>query len=520
MRTTGTDVLVVGSGFGAAAPALRLARAGYRVIVVEKGPHLDPRDSFRQTQHPGYITRYIKGLTGDNLGATYAEALGGGSGFYEMVSLRAPSLAFRQRDARGRRLWPGIDRAALDPFYDLAERTLRVEQVPVDDVPRSGLVFSLLMKNLGYSCDRARYAVRGCLGSGFCVTGCIYGAKQSLLLNYLPQARAAGAMITTGLEAVSVRPLHDPRGSASGRPLSGIRPRYEVVCRSVEDPSRGVRIRARLVVLAGGTIGTARLLLASRRYLPRLSSHVGRNICFNGSVKVAGLLPESFPDGDMFTGRSHPGMISYEFLDSHGLTIAAAKPLPLQLVASARIRLDGDPREPAYWGQANVDVMRRMRRRGMVIFSLGMTPPAGVLTLDGDGEPRLRLPLNGGLRRYYEETAALLRSILRRNGCQLIDAELRDRDGGPLEEPFYSTTHHTGSCRMGESPADGVVDPDGEVFGYPGLFVTGGAAIPSSLAVNTSLTILANAERIAARILERCPSGPAGSPDGTGTVVP
>ena len=43
----------------------------------------------------------------------------------------------------------------------------------------------------------------------------------------------------------------------------------------------------------------------------------------------------------------------------------------------------------------------------------------------------------------------------------------------------------------------------GEVFGYPGLFITDGAAIPSSLAVNTSLTILANAERIAAGILGR-----------------
>jgi cholesterol oxidase len=48
-----------------------------------------------------------------------------------------------------------------------------------------------------------------------------------------------------------------------------------------------------------------------------------------------------------------------------------------------------------------------------------------------------------------------------------------------------------------------VTDANGEVFDHPGLYVSDGAAIPSSLAVNTSLTILANAERVAAGILRR-----------------
>ena len=59
MRTTRTDVLIVGTGFGAAAPALRLARAGMRVTMVEKGPHIDPWTDFRQTQDPRYLMRYL-----------------------------------------------------------------------------------------------------------------------------------------------------------------------------------------------------------------------------------------------------------------------------------------------------------------------------------------------------------------------------------------------------------------------------------------------------------------------------
>ena len=59
---------------------------------------------------------------------------------------------------------------------------------------------------------------------------------------------------------------------------------------------------------------------------------------------------------------------------------------------------------------------------------------------------------------------------------------------------------------MADTRSRGVVDIDGEVFGQPGLYVSDGAAIPSSLAVNTSLTILANAERIAAGIARRYPA--------------
>ena len=502
MKTVRTDVLIVGSGFGAAAPALRLAQAGFQVTMIEKGPHIDAPSDFRQTQDPKYLLKYLTGLSGDNISFTYAEAYGGGSGFYEMVSLRAPSLVFEQTDDAGRRLWPvGLDRAALDPFYDRAEEMLHVEQIRHSEIPKSGLVFAKLMKNLGYSCDRARYAVKGCLGSGFCVTGCIYGAKQSLHFNYLRLAKEAGVRIHSGIEALSIRTLCRVRSTPEAGSLADIPYRYRVVCRSGSDGApRGYD--ARLLILAGGTVGTARLLLGSRKDLVFMSHHVGRNIAFNGGVKVAGLLPPGFPDGDMFTGRSHPGMISYHFLESHGVTVSAAKPLPLQAVAAARLRLDGDPRQPDYWGEANVDLMKRYRRRVIVLYALGLTPPAAALELVR-GEARAKLELDPGLRDYYRRTKKLLSSILTRNGCTLIHPDFVDGQGLPREDIHFSTAHHVGSCRMADSRDDGVVDVHGQVFDYPGLYISGGAAVPSSLAVNTSLTILANAERIADGLVRR-----------------
>lgn len=503
MRTVKTDVLVIGSGFGAAAPALRLAQAGLQVTMIEKGPAVQTAD-FRQTQDPKYLMRYLKGMSGDNLSLTYAEALGGGSGFYEMVSLRAPSQAFEQLDRRGRPLWPTtVSRRALDPYYDIAERMLRVEQIGVADVPKSGLVFSLLMKNLGYSCDRARYAVRNCLGSGFCVTGCIYGAKQSLHVNYLPQALDAGATIDCDLQALSIRPLVEVRPTAETPRFGDLPYRYQVLCRRRGGEQEMVCFVARLVVLGGGTVGTAKLLLASRPYLDRLSDQVGRNIAFNGSVKAAGLVPEGFPEGDMFAGRSHPGMISYEFLASRGITISAAKPLPLQAIVAARLRLDGDGREPSHWGAPHVELMQQYRRRMIILVSFGLTPPGGVIRLEAGQQPRLRLALDDRLRHHYHETKGLLQDILRRNGCRLVETEFVNRSGAPHADLHFATAHQVGSCRMADYKSHGVVDAAGEVFEYPGLYISDGAAIPSSLAVNTSLTILANAERVAAGLLER-----------------
>lgn len=502
MRTVHTDVLIIGSGFGAAAPALRLADAGFRVVLVEKGPHLDPARDFRMTQDPHYYTRYLKSLSSERLGLTYAEALGGGSAFYEMASIRAPSAAFDQVDQGGRRLWPaGVDRQALNPHYDTADRMLHVEQIAPHEVPKNGLLFAKMMQNLGYSCERAPYAVRNCVGAGFCTAGCVFGAKQSLLLNYLPQAVSAGATIETDLEALEIEALPAvPDGARSDR-MASLPLRYAVHCRRTTGRREGVRFETKLLIVAAGTVGTAMLLLRSRRGLPLLSDHVGRNIAFNGSVKVAGLMPDSMPAGDLFVGRSHAGMISYEFLKSHGVTIAAMKPLPLQLVAAARLTLEGEPAS-TYWGEANVRLMRQFRRRLMVFVALGMTPPTGSITAAGNGfHPDV--DLDDDLRRYYRETCEILHSILRRNGCRVIQPTFVDRDGAAHGDLHITSAHQVGSCRMASSRRDGVVDASGEVFDYPGLYVSDGAAIPSSLAVNTAHTILANAERIAHAIVTR-----------------
>lgn len=503
MKTLKTEALIIGSGFGAAAPGLRLSRAGVRVLMIEKGKDIVPHKDFKQTQDPKYLQQYLQGISSDSIGFTYAEALGGGSGFYEMVSLRAPSKVFEQVNENGKRFWPKeISRHVLDPFYDLAERELGVEQITPDAVSKSGVVFSLMMKNLGYSCDRARFAVKGCVGSGYCISGCVFGAKQSLHYNYLPKAVQAGMTIFTDTEALSIRPLSSGDNMAGqNREIAALPYRYEVHCE--RKSGERIAIRAKIVILGGGTVGAAKLLLNSRRQLQRLSDQVGKNIAFNGCIKAAGILPETFIKGDMFTGMSHAGMISYHFLEDLGVTISALKPLPLYFVISARMGIAGKQPPDAYWGQPHVELMKLYRRRIIVLYALGLTPPAAELRQIKGNELQPVLEINDELRSYRRKTKALLNSIFTRNGCKVIQAELADHQGQVYNGIHFSSAHMVGSCRMAGSKSTGVVDAYGEVFDYPGLFVTDGAAIPTSLAVNSSLTILANAERIASSLVKR-----------------
>jgi len=504
MKTNFTEVLIVGSGFGGAVPALRFATAGFSTIVIEKGPKIDPYRDFKQTQDPKYLLKYLKNLKGKNISLNYVEGQGGGSGFYEMVSLRAPSLIFEQKDEDGQRLWPkDISRKSLDPHYTTGEEMLNVHQIAAKDVPKTGLVFSSLMRNLGYSVDRARYAVKDCMDSGRCVTGCIYGAKQSLLLNYIPMAIKAGARFDSDLDAISITPL---RGfNSPGNTIFHENKRhynYEVLCRNTESGEQ-ILYRTKILFLAGGTVGTAKLLLASKEFLPQLSKETGKNIAFNGSVKIAGIIPEEYPDADLFTGRSHPGMVSYQFVDSNKIMISSGKPLPLQLFGVARITSKGGKGKKEYWGKNHVELMKKLRKRIIFLIAQGMTPPSAKISLRKNGKLKLSLEITESLKNYYESTKNLLGSIITRNGGKLLNIDFLDGKGSPVKGTNFTSSHQVGSCRMSDSKMNGVVDSMGEIFDYPGIFITDGSAIPSSLIVNSSLTILANAERITEKVLDR-----------------
>ena len=497
MKTIKKEVLIIGSGFGAAPPALHFSERGYDVLMLEKGENIIPEKDFKQTMDPKYLLKYIKSVKGDGVQFTFAEGLGGGSGFYEMVSFRAPSIAFNLKDENGRRLWPSkVTRKTVDPYYRIAETNMNVHQMPKGEIPKSGIVFSKLMSNLGYSVDRVNYSVKDCRGASFCVAGCTFGSKQNLINTYFRKAESYGLKTITNLRAEQIIPLNsnEPPFQQCHK-IEETPYRFQVNAVSDSD-GESVTILTKILILAAGTVGTACILLKSKKYLEKISEHVGKYINVNGSVKTLGLLPAEYIEGDMFVGQSHPGVVSYEFLESKGITISTAKPLPVDAVSTAHFRVEGDYRNPSWWGKAHVDFMKNFRRRAFVLYALGLSTPSAELSSNGNASFKPKLNIDDSFREYYKNTVKLLHSIFKRNNAKTVNLDFIDGEGNEYHDIHISTAHMTGSCRMSDTIEWGVVDTKGEMFNYPGLYITDGAVIPSSLAVNPYLTILANSERM------------------------
>lgn len=297
----------------------------------------------------------------------------------------------------------------------------------------------------------------------------------------------------TETEALWVKPLKRYQHNPPKATIDTFPYRYQVRCRSIKG-GETFNYVAKIVILAGGTIGTAKLLLNSQKFLPQLSDQVGQNISCNPSVKLPILLPDWCPDGDMFTGRSHPGVVSYDFIESDDLLLTAGKVMPLQLFGAARLsRAAAGP--DAYWGEDHLGLMKKLRTRVMLMVALGFVPPVAEIVKNKD-DFELLVKDKAALTGFYQKAKHIIEKITLRTRGEVLRFDFMSREGVPYQDIHFITSHPLGSCRMADSKTHGVVNSRGEVFDYPGMYVTDGAAIPGALIVNPSLTILANAERI------------------------
>ncbi|WP_225828331.1 GMC oxidoreductase [Streptomyces naphthomycinicus] len=568
------DAVVVGSGFGGAVAAYRLAEAGLSVVVLERGRAYPP-GGFART--PAEFARAFwdpaAGLYGlfdvwsfRGCDAVVASGLGGGSLIYANVLLRKDEHWFAERQplpGGGHESWP-VDRADLEPHYDAVERMLGATPYPLDrpgyaDTPKTlamreaaaalGLEFRLPPLAVAFAPEPGAApgpglplagpgygnlhgaARRTCRLCGECNIGCNEGAKNSLDLTYLSAARTRGADLRTGHEAQAVRP--GPRG---GYLVDYVR---HPVPEPPQPPEPGSRPTAATLacdrlVLAAGTLGTIRLLLRSRNRLPGLGPALGTRFSGNGDT-LSFLLRAK--DGS--TGRSRP------LNPSQGPVITSALRLPdaLDGVPGAGrggyIEDGGYPqfvqwlaegaRGPQQLSRAARFLTRRLADRiglaprhhlsgdlsdllGDGLLTSTSLPLLGMGRDTPDGELRLR-----GGRLDVSWTAANSADGLRR----IRSAMRRIADvlgAGYADNPLWHlgrtvTVHPLGGAPMGHRPETGVCDPFGEVYGHPGLYIADGSAMPGPVGVNPSLTIAALADRMSTRMLEaRAGGGAAPAP--------
>jgi cholesterol oxidase len=540
------DVVVVGSGFGGSFAARALAESGHHVCVLERGRRWKPGDFprrpdelFANTWDPRsarfglYDLRSFRGLN-----AVLAAGVGGGSLIYSNVLLKKPDEWFITPVDKGESVdWP-ITGSDLAGHYDDARKLLEPMRFlhPPELAPRTA-AFERAARAKGYDFIKPELAVtfsdecgtmpggqpipspkgvtrRTCTLCGECIIGCNVGAKNTLDLTVLRHGRIE----------VSERKL-----VRCVTPVQGDGP-FKFAVRYVDldgrdraplQEQRGQlrEMRCKVLILAAGSLGSTELMLRSAASFPGLSRQVGAGFSPNGDLltfgsRVGRRRGREFVDdtAQMAQGPSITRAVRVD--DASGARFYVQDSgLPDQLAwllfgipsrsliwrggrALGRRVLELLGRDPRtrVGGDVSEALARSRTSRAIAILGMGVDTANGRMSLRED-----QLQLNWTVRRSRE----LLRKI---EGTS--DDIIRTLGGRTWPTTLTSlgriiTVHPVGGLPMGTSAATGVVDDHGEVFGWHGLFVTDGAALPGAVGPNPALTIAACALRAAERIDER-----------------
>lgn len=556
------DAVIVGSGFGGSVMAYRLAEAGLRVCVLERGkpypPNSFPRSPAGMKHNfwdpAGGLYGMFNVWSFSGLASVVSSGLGGGSLIYANVLIRKDEKWFVREDLQngGHEYWP-VTRADLDPHYDRVETMMNAQTYPYAESTSKTKAFKYAADTLGLDWHlpklavtfanegeepipgepireehgnlhgRTRYTCRLC---GECDVGCNYGSKNTLDYNYLSEAKRLGAEIRTLCEVTTFEPRdggeyavcyvqHDPE-NAPGVPVADL-------------PAR--TLTADRLVLAAGTLGSTYLMLKNRRAFPGISERLGERFCGNGD-----LLSWALKCAEVSNGRRLPRVID----GGHGPVITSTIRIPdtadggdgrgfyLQDAgypefANWMMQMIDSPK--ALWGWRRVAgrlVGSRLLRRKKIETDIGAEISgffgdcelsAGLLPLLGMGrdipDGTIRLSDDGALsvdwkiatsKEYFERVSGTMREVSNALGARYVPNPTWHLDR-------VITVHPLGGCSMGHHEGEGVVNPYGEVFNYPGLYVADGSVMPGPTGANPSLTIAALADRFADRLIDTRPTG-------------
>lgn len=543
------EIVVIGSGYGGGITASRLARAGRAVCLLERGKEFQPgeypdteAEAVREVQvdlphmHTGSRTGLFDLRMNEDINVFLGCGLGGTSLVNANVSLQADARIFQLPE------WPAEFRnnpQLLDQFYDRAREMLKPTPYPDRERPNEHpplLKLNALEKSAHYlhenfyrppinvtfdeppdGVNHVGVEQHSCVGCGDCMSGCNYRAKNTTLMNYLPDAFNHGAQIFT---QISVRYLErrDDRWLVHYQLMNTGRDKFDA-------PT--MFLTADIVVLSAGTLGSTEILLRSKQRGLPLSDCVGTEFTGNGDVlafayncdeEINGIGFGHHPPvengrerekvGPCITGiidlRDKPELLDGFVIEEGSIAGAFAGFLPkLFAIASAKMGVDTD---------AGILDMIRERERELISLTRGAyhgamrnTQTFLVMAQDDDKgrlyleDDRLRIEWKGvGMQPIFQKVNAKLQQAT----VPLGGTYLKDPVTNKIMGEDLITVHPLGGCVMADDAAQGVVNHKGQVFAkvqgttvYDSLYVTDGSVIPRPLGVNPLLTISAVSER-------------------------
>jgi len=479
-ETLTADVCVIGSGAGGSVVAAALAAAGKQVIVLERAP-LRREPDFEGRELEGFADLFFdRGIASTEdraISILAGSAVGGGTIVNWSTSLRLPPAV------RAEWLQLGLE-DDLDSHYAAVEARLHID---TDESPLNGPngALSRGLTALGLPTRTIPRNVLGCGDCGHCGFGCRRGAKQSTLRTYLTDASGDGAEIVAGYEARRI----DVRAGLVDRVVA-------------KGPHGEITVQAPVVALAGGSILSPAVLLRSGI----ATAQAGRHFHLHPTTVVFGTYADMQP-----SWRGVPqSIVSEAFaeqVDGYGFRLECPPALP-GILASAL----------PWWSSTQHRDQMALAARVAAFIAIVRDRGAGRVTVDRLGEPHLHYQVGQLERRHLMQAMVESARVHRAAGAQRIGSlhtpplvleagDEIDRFGAqvrrwgirPNRVQLFSA-HQMSTCRIGVSPRNSVVNPDGQVWGIRGLYVTDASAFPTASGVNPMLTTMALARRTADRM--------------------
>ncbi len=487
------DTIVIGSGFGGSIAANRLALAGQKVVVLERGPWRDsvPVRSMgveRRSPYPYGLKAITHLLRGAQLGGRRLTL--NKAGMYEFFAFPGLFVLAASGVGGGSTAWGGLLQTPQDPLYwqgrhpeleaasieayypgilaDLGATRFTPDLLlphsvwthfqsatytscgPAAQQPDMAMLLPRTLAEAGRTVTTAAGIERRyCAFDGDSFLGSRGGAKASADFIYLGPVLHRGATVRDLCEVSRIEPITP--GTDQG---------YSVHFTDLA-AGRAGQLQARRVVLAAGTMNTLRLLFAGSRSsgglapMPALGRRFGANCDLMGAWMRKQGAWSSFSSTPSIGAFAVSGIEGPEF-GLGGFPGLDTLPLPAFL----------------------------KRRLARWLFLYGMGVDSGKASASFERE-RLTVhyderqePLFGDIRRAF--------GLLQSEGGEPVRA---------LPKPF--TVHQWGGACLGPDPQHGVVDHRGEVYGNPGLYITDGAALPAAVGAPPSVAIAAWAHHVA-----------------------
>jgi choline dehydrogenase-like flavoprotein len=534
------DAVIVGSGAGGGAAAYALTQAGFRVCVLEKGPHYKSEDFYHDElevcrrdyfvpsplDEPHTVVRPGKTTAERTTDGWIACCVGGGTVHMSGFFFRLHREDFRVRSLYGEVAradvgdWP-ITYEDLAPFYDEVEKTIGVSGdatanphegprapfplAPLLAHPASALVEAGARKVglRAFPTPRAILSAdyngrAACQYCGFCGGyGCEVGAKSSSAVTFLALAAKSGKL-TLQPRAMATRVTTDRRGRARG-----------VTWRDASGATH--ETTGRVVILACSSIETARLLLISK--IGNASGLVGKNLIFAGWASGWGRFPAPSPHWP-------PGATGLPFIDRSIQDLYLVKDAGLPHPKAGTILFNAPHINPIFQLERLADrgedapplfgnELKRQLREFYAdtrtieweAFSEFFPHDGCEVTLDPDVKDRFGLPV-ARLQTAIHPTSFAVSEHLAHRARDVLDAAGATKTGSDPGPRVYHVLQ-AGTARMGADPRSSVTNRDGELHDSPNVFVADASTFPSAGAAPFTLTIMANALRIARAIAAR-----------------